>query len=229
MKRKAPTCTYYYGLFGGHQSGVYDSYAEALIYMAGVPGAKCRKFESEDQAQEFADTGKSAISVVDRGSKRTKEEKQIAAHGAAELVARLKSRPGAILVYTDGSCRKGNPGRAGWGFLVDDEKAPYESSGSLGPAKTNNIAELTALLHAFEYVRKTYPHKLKKIHFLTDSKYAIGLLTLGWRAKENKELINQVKAAFDPSRFELHHVPAHCGVENNERVDKLASEAALRG
>lgn len=127
---------------------------------------------------------------------------------------------GAIIAYADGAC-SGNPGPAGLGVVILDGETRRELSEYLGRA-TNNIAELTAILRAAEALAG----REEKVCMFTDSSYAIGVLTKGWKAKANPELIAEVKralAALDD--VELRYVPGHAGVELNEVADRLAREA----
>ena len=131
--------------------------------------------------------------------------------------------PGAVIVYADGAC-SGNPGPAGAGVVVLDGEARAELSEFLGRG-TNNVAELTAILRAAERLagRDT------PVRIYRDSKYSIGVLTKGWKAKKNPELIQRVKAALGVlDDVELHYVPGHAGIDLNERADELAREAVLR-
>jgi ribonuclease HI len=60
----------------------------------------------------------------------------------------------------------------------------------------------------------------------TDSQYAIGVLTKGWKAKANQELIASVKVALARrTGWAIVYVPGHAGVPLNERADELAREA----
>jgi ribonuclease HI len=129
----------------------------------------------------------------------------------------------AWTVYADGAC-SGNPGPAGLGIvLVAPSGEMVEGYEYLGSA-TNNIAELTAILRAAEIVPESSP---AVVH--TDSQYSIGVLTKGWKAKANQELITRVKGALARRRgWQLRYVPGHAGVPLNERADKLAREAVLR-
>lgn len=126
----------------------------------------------------------------------------------------------ALVVYADGAC-SGNPGPAGLGVVVYDADGKRELSEFLGRA-TNNIAELTAILRAAEaLVEETRPIVLK-----TDSQYSIGVLTKGWKAKANPELIANVKAAMAKvPHMKLRYVEGHAGHAGNERADELARAA----
>lgn len=124
---------------------------------------------------------------------------------------------GALVAYTDGAC-SGNPGPAGVGVVIVDGDERREYSFYLGKA-TNNIAELAAIELALEKAGDN--SRPLRIH--TDSQYSIGVLTKGWRAKANTELVANVKrllAAFDDAG--LIYVPGHAGVPLNERADELA-------
>ncbi len=150
-----------------------------------------------------------------------KDSAKPAKKSAAKAPARAPEHPdGAIIVYADGAC-SGNPGPAGLGVVVVDDDASQELSEYLGRA-TNNIAELTAILRAAEALAG----REKPIHIYTDSSYSSGVLTKGWKAKKNPELVASVKRALaELGHFELHYVPGHAGVALNEHADALAREA----
>lgn len=142
----------------------------------------------------------------------------------AEARAGLRAPPeGTVVVYADGAC-SGNPGPAGIGIRVEDGAASRELSEYLGPA-TNNIAELTAILRAAEL----FGNDERPIEIRTDSQYAIGVLTKGWKAKANTELVAQVKRALARlgDRVRLVYVPGHAAVAGNERADSLARAAIV--
>ncbi len=124
--------------------------------------------------------------------------------------------------YTDGAC-SGNPGPAGAGMVVigPDGKIS-EGYDFVGVSSTNNVAELTAILRALEAI----PPAAQTIAIHTDSKYAIGVLTKGWKAKANQELIARTRAVLGKRpKVQILYVPGHSGVPMNERADELAREA----
>ena len=139
---------------------------------------------------------------------------------AAAKLSKREYPEGAIIVYADGAC-SGNPGPAGIGVVVQDGPVRRELSQYLGQG-TNNVAELTALYEAVQVIEQ--PERPVRLH--TDSKYAIGVLSLGWKAKANQELVARVKEALKRLKdVELIHVPGHAGVVLNERADVLAVQA----
>lgn len=131
----------------------------------------------------------------------------------------------AFIVYTDGACT-GNPGPAGLGVVILDGKERRELSEYLGQG-TNNIAELTAIERALEMVAEMDRSRPVVLH--SDSSYSIGLLTKGWKAKANTELVARIRElvrSFPDLRFVK--VRGHAGVPENERCDELARQAVVR-
>jgi ribonuclease HI len=127
------------------------------------------------------------------------------------------------IAYTDGAC-SGNPGPAGCGIvLVSPTGKLHEGFEYLGEA-TNNVAELTAILRAVEWL----PTHARSVVVHTDSQYAIGVLQKGWKAKVNQDLVARAKRAVEARGAHLVYVPGHQGVPLNERADALAREAVLK-
>ena len=130
------------------------------------------------------------------------------------------------IAYTDGACT-GNPGPAGSGLVLLDPtgKLVKESYRFLGTG-TNNIAELTAISMVYDAL----PVDAPAVTIHTDSKYAIGVLTQGWKVKANGDLVARIRVRVESRPTRLKYVPGHSGVPLNERADELAREAiAQRG
>lgn len=131
--------------------------------------------------------------------------------------------PGIVHIFTDGAC-EGNPGPAACAAVLYYDGRVKEFSRSLGRA-TNNIAELSAILHALELIKdRSVPVKV-----YTDSAYALGVLTnTAWKPRENLDLIARIKElATTFSCLEFVKVPAHRNIRYNNRADQLA-RAALK-
>jgi ribonuclease HI len=147
---------------------------------------------------------------------RTKEEKK-AASAKKAVAAHAELPKDAFVAYADGAC-SGNPGPAGLGIVVLTPGGErHESYEYLGSA-TNNIAELTAILRVLEALTQD-----AKLVLHTDSQYSIGVLTKGWKAKANVELVGSiVKLVKARKNLRIVYVPGHAGVPLNERADELA-------
>jgi ribonuclease HI len=125
----------------------------------------------------------------------------------------------ALEIWTDGAC-SGNPGPMGIGVVVIDGAKRREKGEYLGVG-TNNIAELTAIARGIELAGDGG----RRMRVYTDSSYAIGVLSKGWKAKANQELIARLKRQIAPLDVEFVKVAGHAGVPENERCDELAREA----
>ena len=75
-----------------------------------------------------------------------------------------------IKIYTDGAC-SGNPGKGGWGALIQENDNEKKLSGS-ELNTTNNRMELTAVIKALEHYNEA-----KEIEIFTDSKYVMQGIT----------------------------------------------------
>jgi ribonuclease HI len=153
----------------------------------------------------------------------------------APVPERLDKSPGAgarpsrtadgWVAYTDGAC-SGNPGPAGSGMVVIRPGGTVHEGFEFLGTSTNNVAELTGILRALEAIPAEAPSIL--IH--TDSQYAIGVLTKGWKAKVNQELIARTRTLLAKRpQTRIVYVKGHAGVPMNERADELAREAIRVG
>jgi ribonuclease HI len=132
--------------------------------------------------------------------------------------------------FTDGACPGNGTSRAGCrmgaGIVGRAGKVEREWAVPLGLG-TNQKAELLAIREALLKV-KDRPNTVVRVH--TDSAYAIGCLTQGWKVKTNKELVDEVRRLVDEcARFEMVKVAGHAGIPANERADELAVRAAVTG
>lgn len=130
----------------------------------------------------------------------------------------------AIIVYTDGACFA-NPGPMGAGVVLIWNDNRREISTFLGHG-TNNLAELHAVRLALEAIKNPE----MPVRIFSDSSYVIGLLARGWKAKENREVVDELRTlARGFSDLAFVKVKGHAGIELNERVDELAKLGAEKG
>lgn len=128
----------------------------------------------------------------------------------------------AILVYTDGAS-SGNPGPSGIGVVLRHGKHEKEISRYIGIA-TNNIAELEAIRTGLSHLKS----KQLPVCIFTDSSYALGVLSKGWKATKNQELVAETKALMATFKnLRLIKVKGHAGNEGNEKADQLAVNAIV--
>lgn len=132
-----------------------------------------------------------------------------------------------IHVWTDGAC-SGNPGPMGIGVVVVIGDRRKEHGEYLGRG-TNNVAELTAIRRGLEIASELVPDPGRPIRVYTDSSYAIGLLSQGWKPKANQQLVSELKELVRsyPS-LRMVKVEGHAGVPENERCDLLARQAVAQ-
>ena len=139
-----------------------------------------------------------------------------------------------VEIFTDGAC-KGNPGPGGWGAVLRTGKTEKELSGSAADT-TNNRMELTAVIEALRALKAPC-----EIALHTDSRYVIDGITKwifgwqknGWKNAAKKPVLNvdlwqALLEAKREHKVSWIWVKGHAGHPENERADKLASDAALR-
>ena len=142
----------------------------------------------------------------------------------------MNSNP--IVIFTDGAC-SGNPGPGGWAAILrkgDHEKILKGNA----PDTTNNRMELTAAIQALEALRRPL-----SVTVYTDSQYVRDGITQwianwkqnGWRNAnrkpvKNADLWERLDSLCQTHQVVWEWVKAHAGHPDNERVDKLAQNAA---
>jgi ribonuclease HI len=173
--------------------------------------------DSDDSPGRPQTTEKQA---VNRGKSNPEGTTKGATKGTARRAATVADD--TIIAYTDGAC-SGNPGPAGLGYVIVFPGGKRIQQGEPMGMATNNIAELTAILRVLELV----DNPLSSIVIHTDSAYSIGVLSQGWKAKANKELIFKIKQRLsNMPNVALKKVKGHAGVPENELVDDLARHAS---
>lgn len=140
-----------------------------------------------------------------------------------------------VEIFTDGAC-KGNPGPGGWGAVLRMGSHERELSGHEA-LTTNNRMELTAVIRALNALKEPCHVALH-----TDSRYVIDGITKwifgwqknGWKNAAKKPVLNadlwqELWAAKSRHRIDWIWVKGHDGHPENERADRLASDAAQSG
>ena len=139
-----------------------------------------------------------------------------------------------VEVFTDGACL-GNPGPGGWAALLRFGGREKELSGG-EPETTNNRMELMAAIAGIEALKRAC-----SVVVVTDSEYvrrgveewmarwkANGWKTSDKKPVKNRDLWERLGAALASHEVRWKWVKGHAGHVENERVDVLAREEALR-
>jgi ribonuclease HI len=138
-----------------------------------------------------------------------------------------------VEIATDGAC-KGNPGPGGWGAIIRSGTTERELSGG-EKLTTNNRMELSAAIEGLNALKRPCHVTLS-----TDSRYVMDGLTKwikgwqknGWKTAarqpvKNADLWQALLDAAKPHQIKWVWVKGHAGHPDNERADKLASDAAV--
>ncbi|KAB8198787.1 ribonuclease HI [Lysobacter maris] len=140
----------------------------------------------------------------------------------------------SVEIHTDGACL-GNPGPGGWAALLRYQGRERELSGGEADT-TNNRMELMAAIMGLESLKEPC-----RVALTTDSQYVRQGITQwmanwvrrGWKTAggdpvKNRDLWERLHAAAGRHRVDWHWVKGHSGDPDNERVDTLARNEAVR-
>ncbi len=204
----------FYAVANGRSIGIFRTWSECKESVEDFKSAKYKKFETLEEAQEFISNG----SII----------------GNSEDLSLID-----YYVYTDGACsNNGKPDAiAGIGiyFGPDDSR---NVSRKIEGKQSNNAAELTAIIEAFNIIKKDVK-KGKKIAIVSDSEYAIRCATTygekcaknNWENDiPNKELVQLLYDTYRATSVKFIHVMAHTDKTDmhslgNDGADKLANKA----
>lgn len=139
-----------------------------------------------------------------------------------------------VQIHTDGAC-SGNPGPGGWAALLRCNGVEREVTGGEADT-TNNRMELMAAISALEALSSPC---VVTLH--TDSQYVRQGITQwmanwvrrGWKTAagapvKNRDLWERLQVAARAHQVDWRWVKGHSGDPDNERVDDLARDEAVR-
>ena len=137
-------------------------------------------------------------------------------------------------IFVDGSYRSSTKSIGiGIVWIKNNLKVFEYSKGFKGGS--NNIAELLAIGYALKSIKKS----IDSLEIVSDSKYAIGVLTNPtWKPKKNVELINKIKRQVIKTQqlvknpIKYKHVRGHQKIDSedarwNNQCDWLAQTASI--
>lgn len=138
-----------------------------------------------------------------------------------------------VHIYTDGAC-SGNPGRGGYGIVMEWVGKPYKKEFAEGyKLTTNNRMELLAVIVALEKLSKPDLN----ITVFSDSTYVVNAVEkkwlLGWQRKrfkdvKNPDLWKRFLVVYKQHKPKFVWVKGHNNHPQNERCDALAVAAAKK-
>ena len=136
-----------------------------------------------------------------------------------------------VTAYTDGAC-SGNPGRGGWGALLESPNGKSKSICGGEQMTTNNRMELMGVIQALNALTKPC-----SVDVYTDSQYVQkgltewlpawkkrGWLTADKKPVKNDDLWKMLDLARERHVMRIHWVKGHAGHPGNEAADRLAQQ-----
>ena len=130
----------------------------------------------------------------------------------------LDSKESQYELFTDGASR-GNPGKAGVGFVIFKDGKEVARGGKFIGIKTNNEAEYFALLLG---LKKCNELGIKNLKIYSDSKLLVNQIKGNFKVKDEKlkKLYNEAGKLLSKFEFEIVHIPR----EKNKVADNIANQ-----
>ena len=194
----------FYAVKNGRVKNIYDNWESCKQQVQGFKGAQFKKFKTKQEAIDYMN----------------------------DIVEDYINDK--IYVYCDGSCiHNGKPNaKAGIGIYFG-ENDPRNVSEAIN-GHSNNVAELTAMIRVYNYVKKD-------ITIVSDSKYALHCVKEYGKKQEkdswknnipNEDLVKQLYETYKHTNIQFMHVYAHTNKKDihsigNAMADKLAYDAIL--
>jgi ribonuclease HI len=208
----------HYAVIRGFRPGIYNAWYGpdgAEVQIKGFANALYRAFGSLEEAEQWFQKG-----LTDKADKKEEREPP-----------RTSQR---IIIYTDGGC-KSNPGPGGYGAVIIEGNKRTEISQGYR-LTTNNRMELMACIAALKSLKNP-----KEVVLHSDSRYVVNGIEKGWakrwryndwmrtktEAAENADLWAKLLVLCDSRPVHFIWVRGHAGNRENERCDRLATEAVL--
>ena len=192
----------FYAVKNGRVKDIYENWESCKQQVQGFKGAQFKKFKTKQEAIDYMN----------------------------DIVEDYINDK--IYVYCDGSCiHNGKPNaKAGIGIYFG-ENDPRNVSEAIN-GHSNNIAELTAMIRIYNYVKKD-------VTIVSDSKYALHCVKEYGKKQEkdlwknnipNQDLVKQLYETYKNTNIQFMHVYAHTNKKDihsigNAMADKLAYDA----
>lgn len=138
-----------------------------------------------------------------------------------------------VHIFTDGAC-KGNPGKGGYGIVMEWVGNPYKKEFSEGfRLTTNNRMELLAVIVALENLKTNDI----EVTVFSDSKYVVEAVEKKWvfnwelkgfKGKKNPDLWKRFLMVYRKHTVQFQWIKGHNNHPQNERCDVLAVQASQK-
>jgi ribonuclease HI len=246
----------YYSVHIGKNPGIYQTWDDCKKEVIGHKNAKYKKFKNLQDAEFFKQYGEEkqieqlslekyiSHEIISSNIQYNHNDNTHSNCNNEIIYNHNHNDITEINVYTDGSCinngnKKIKP-KAGIGIYFGPDDPRNVSKKVIGK-QTNNVAEITAIIHTICMLRQEL-EEMKIVNIYTDSKYSINCCTdygtkleqKNWITKDPIPNVELVKKAYNLCKLyknvKLHHVKAHTGKKDvhsvgNHNADRLANEA----
>ena len=205
-----------YAVRKGHQTGLFNTWAECQKATAGYSGAEFRGFTEKEEALAFLNM---------ETTKTVSGDKSKEAAGVVEVPENM------VIAYVDGSFEK-SIGRYAFGCVLltpDGQEIRESGSGSdpAGVAIRNVAGEMLGAMNAVKWAQENgYPAVEIRYDYEGVEKWVTGV----WRAKTplTSKYAVHMQEAGKKIQISFCKVAAHTGNHYNEEADQLAKSALLR-
>lgn len=216
----------FYGVKQGRTPGIYTSWEDCKAQVQGFSGAVYKSFPTAMEAAEYV-FGPSEKKQTEDAAFLDKADNSTAIHMDADIDIDADTDIDTAVAYVDGSYNI-QTGVYGYGLHLTYQGKVYEQKGvgdNLEKASMRNVAgEIDGAMAAVSLaISCKAPKILIYYDYMGIEQWAVG----GWKTNKpwTKEYADFMRSSMGKIDIFFVKVPAHTGIEGNERVDRLAKEA----
>lgn len=209
----------FYAVRKGRQTGIFQTWPDAQKQVSGFPGAEYKSFKNKEEAEAFLEKKEnSTSSKTSTSSINASIKKEISTLSSKKAIAFIDGSYGKVKereMYSFGA------------VLITDKQEVEMYRSYVNPewiAYRNVAGEIQGAIEAISWALN---HGKAEIDVYYDyqgiEKWAIG----DWRANSAVAVayVKFIQKVKNQIAIRFFHVPAHTGVDYNERVDDLAKLA----